>query len=153
MKRSNASLLLSMFAVFASGIGVGAFGYHSYTVTSVAATTGAQQPKRTPEQWRKIYVEELRTRLQLDDTQLSGLNTILDDTRSQFNALKNRQKQEADQLRQQIRSDQTDKVNAMLNPVQREEYARFREERDRKMKAEQAAREQAAKAQTGKAGN
>jgi hypothetical protein len=156
VKRSQLGMLLSMFAVFASGICVGAFGYHSYTVKTVAATTGTQPPKRTPEEWRKIYVEELRSRLQLDGKQITDLNTILDDTRSQFHALKNRQKQEADQLREQIRSDQTNKVRAMLKPEQRDEYEKFRDERDRKMKADMAAREQAekaAKAQAGKAGN
>jgi hypothetical protein len=151
-------MLLSMFAVFASGICVGAFGYHSYTVKTVVATTGTQQPKRSPDEWRRIYVEELRQRLRLDETQVKSLNTILDETRSQFHALKNRQKQEADQLREQIRADQTNKVRAMLLPPQKAEYEKFREERDRKMKADQAAREQAekaqaAKAQAGKAGN
>ena len=151
MKRSQLGMFLSMLAVFASGIGVGALGYHSYTVKTVAATTGSQQPKRTPEEWRKAYVEELRQRLQLDSKQVTNLNTILDDTRSQFHALKNRQKSEADQLRDQIRSDQREKVSAMLNADQRSEYAKFWEERERKMKADQAAREQAAKA--AKAGN
>jgi hypothetical protein len=146
-------MLLSMFAVFASGIGVGALGYHAYSVKTVAATTGGQEPRRSPEEWRKFYVEELSRRLQLDSAQVGSLNSILDDTRNQFHALKNRQKMEADQLRQQIRSDQTDRVRAMLNPAQVVEYEKFREERERKMKADQAAREQAAKAQGSKAGN
>jgi len=151
VKRSSTSILLSTLAIFASGIGVGALGYHSYSVKTVSATTGSQQPRRSPEEWRKAYVEELRQRLQLDAKQVGGLNLILDDTRSQFHALKSRQKKEADQLRDQIRSDQRSKVTAMLKPDQRDEYAKFWEERDRKMKADQAAREQAAKA--GKAGN
>jgi hypothetical protein len=151
VKRSSTSILLSTLAIFASGIGVGALGYHSYSVKTVSATTGSQQPRRSPEEWRKAYVEELRQRLQLDSKQVGDLNSILDDTRSQFHALKTRQKQEADQLRDQIRSDQRSKVTAMLKPGQRDEYTKFWEERDRKMKADQAAREQAAK--SGKAGN
>ena len=153
MKRSLVGMLLSMFAVFASGIGVGALGYHAYTVKTVTATTGSQQPRRSPEEWRRHYVEELRQRLHLDAKQVTDLNVILDDTRSQFHALKSRQKKEADQLREQIRTEQTNRVRAMLNPAQRDEYEKFREERERKMKADQAAREQAQKAQAGKAGN
>jgi hypothetical protein len=154
VKRSYTGMLLSMLAVFASGIGVGALGYHSYTVKTVAATTTTQPPRRSPEEWRKAYVEELRQRLQLDAKQVGDLNTILDDTRSQFHSLKNRQKKEADELREQIRSDQRNKVTAMLKPEQRDDYVKFWEERDRKMKADMAAREQAAKAaQAGKAGN
>lgn len=146
-------MLMSLFAVFASGVGVGALGYHSYTVKTVAATTNAQPTRPSPDEWRRRYVEELRQRLQLDTTQVSDLNRILDETRSQFHALKSRQKKEADTLREQIRSEQTSKVRAMLKPTQLGEYEKFREERDRKMKAEQAAREAARAAQSGKAGN
>jgi len=154
VKRSYSGMLLSMLAVFASGIGVGALGHHLYTVKTVSATTSVQPPKRTPEEWRRIYVSEMQQRLQLDEKQLTGLNTILDDTRTQFHSLKDKQKKESDQLR----AEQTNKIRAMLSPPQRSEYEKFREERDRKMKAEQAAREQAAKeqaskAQAGKAGN
>jgi hypothetical protein len=137
-----------MLAVFASGIGVGALGYHSYTIRTVMAT-----PKRSPEEWRKMYVEDLRQRLQLDAKQVGDLNTILDETRTQFHALRSRQKTEADLLRDQIRMDQRNKVTAMLKPEQRDEYHKFWEERDRKMKAEMAAREQAEKKKSGKAGN
>jgi len=151
VKRSSTGVLLSMLAVFGSGIGVGALGYHSYSVKTVSATTATQQPKRSPEEWRKAYVEELRQRLQLDSKQVGDLNSILDDTRTQFHALRTRQKKEADELRDQIRSEQRNKVTAMLKPVQRDEYTKFWEERERKMKADMAAREKAEKA--GKAGN
>src|SRR4051812_25324084 len=39
VKRSSTGVLLSMLAVFGSGIGVGALGYHSYSVKTVSATT------------------------------------------------------------------------------------------------------------------
>ena len=93
-----------------------------------------------------MYVEELRTRLDLKDGQVTSLNAILDETRNQFHALKAKQKQEADGLR----ASQQEKIRAMLDQSQLAEYEKFREERDRKMKAEQAARDQAAKAQSGK---
>jgi hypothetical protein len=149
VKRSYWGVVLSLVAVFASGIGVGALGYHSYTVKTVAATTLNQPPKLTPQEWRQQYIQELRTRLELQDTQVSGLNAILDETRSRVHELKDRHKHEVDQMR----ADQQNKVRAMLDAKQLAEYEKFREERDRKMKAEQAAREQAEKARAGKAGN
>ena len=116
------------------------------------AATGTQQPRR-PDEWRRNYIEEMRTRLHLDAAQVVSLNAILDETRSEIHALKSRQKKESDQLREEIRAKQTNKVRAMLTPAQVPEYELFREERERKMKADLAAREQAAKAQSGKAGN
>ena len=146
MRRSQLSIVLSMFAVFGSGIAVGAYAYHSYTVKTVKAT--AESPARkSPEQWRREYVGMLSKRLTLDETQVGSLNSILDDTRRQFTQLKERHKSEADQLKMV----QTNKVRAMLSPTQLSEYERFRDERERKIKAEQAAKEQATKA--AKAGN
>jgi hypothetical protein len=135
-----------MFAVFGSGIAVGAYAYHSYSVKTVKATADGPG-RKSPEQWRREYVGSLTKRLTLDDKQVGSLNAILDDTRNQFKQLKERHKSEADQLKMT----QTNKVRAMLSPTQLAEYERFREERDRNMKAEAAAKEQAAKA--AKAGN
>jgi hypothetical protein len=136
-----------MFAVFGSGIAVGAYAYHSYSLKTVKATAAEGPGRKSPEQWRREYVGLLSKRLTLDEKQVVSLNSILDDTRTQFKQLKERHKSEADQLKMT----QTNKVRAMLNPVQLSEYERFREERDRKMKAELAAKEEAAKA--AKAGN
>jgi hypothetical protein len=135
-----------MFAVFGSGIVLGAYAYHSYTVKTVTATVESPA-RKSPDQWRREYVATLSKRLTLDEQQVGSLNAILDDTRSQFKQLKERHKSEADQLKMA----QTNKVRAMLNPSQLSEYEKFREERDRKVKAELAAKEQATKA--AKAGN
>jgi hypothetical protein len=136
VKRSQLSIVLSMLAVFGSGIVVGAYAYHSYTVKTVKATAGEAPARKSPEQWRREYVAMLAKRLTLDEKQVGSLNSILDDTRSQFKQLKERHKSEADQLK----GAQTDKIRAMLNPTQLAEYEKFREERDRKIKAEQAAK-------------
>ncbi|MBD0326722.1 MAG: hypothetical protein ICV68_09835 [Pyrinomonadaceae bacterium] len=135
------SIVLSMFAVFGSGILVGAYAYHSYSVKTVSATVESPA-RKSPEQWRREYVGMLSKRLTLDEKQVGSLNAILDDTRNQFKQLKDRHKSEADQLK----TTQTNKIRTMLNPTQLAEYEKVREERDRKLKAEQAAKEQSAKA-------
>ena len=43
--------------------------------------------------WRRRYVDAIRTRLNLEQTQLGQLNTILDQTKARFKDLKERQKQ------------------------------------------------------------
>jgi hypothetical protein len=146
VKRSQVSIILSMLAVFCSGILVGGYGYHSYAAQTVSATG---KPPLKPEEWRRKYIEEVRTRVNLDDAQVGSLNLILDETRSRFRDLKERQKQEQKKETDRIRSEQNEKVRAMLKPEQRPEYDRFREEREQRMK-EQAAKDQAAKQQSGK---
>ena len=84
-----------MFAVFGSGIVVGAYGYHSYTAKTVSAT--AKRPKRDPEEWRRKYVDGLRTRVKLDESQVSSAE--LDPGRDQARVSRTeetRQKQETD---------------------------------------------------------
>ena len=53
MKRSQLGIILSLFAVFGSGIVVGAFGYHSYTAKTVSATV--RPPKRNPRSGEKVH--------------------------------------------------------------------------------------------------
>jgi hypothetical protein len=145
VKRSQLGVILSLFAVFGSGIVVGAFGYHSYTTKTVSAIAQPPAKRDTPEEWRRKYIHELHTRLNLDDSQLGQLNAILDDTRERFKVLKERQKQETDE----VRAGHTEKVRAMLRPDQVPEYQKFRDERDQRTR-EQAAKEKAAKEQAAK---
>ena len=145
MKRSQLSIILSMFAVFGSGIVVGAYGYHSYTAKTVSATAKAPA---NPEEWRRRYVDEIRTRVKLDESQVGSLNTILDETRARFKDAKERHKLEQKAETDRIRAEQNDKIRSLLSATQMPEFDRFREERELRMK-EQAAKEAAAK-QAGK---
>ena len=139
MKRSHINVILSLLAVFGSGIAVGAFAYHSYTTKTVSARVDGPV-KRDPQEWRRQYLEEISSRLQLDPTQLGHLNGILDETRARFKGLKERHKKEIDD----VKAAQTEQIRSILTPAQEPEYDKFREERERRMK-EIAAREQAAK--------
>ncbi len=96
--------------------------------------------KRDPQEWRRQYLEEISSRLQLDPTQLGHLNGILDETRARFKGLKERHKKEIDD----VKAAQTEQIKSILTPVQKPEFDKFREERERRMK-EITARQQAAK--------
>lgn len=129
MKRSSLTVALSMLAVFLSGALVGAFGHRLYAVRSVSAVVPPAKP--SPEDWRRREVNELRTRLNLEQTQVSRLDEILDHTRDRFQSMRERTRPEAEQIRQDQRSD----IRAILNDSQRLEYEKILQERDKKRAA------------------
>lgn len=126
MKKSSLAITLSMLAVFGSGAVVGALGHRLYMVRTVNAGVPAP-PRLTPEQWRQKYMGELTSRLKLDQNQVSSINNILDDTRDQYKAVKDRGKTEMEA----IHTRQVERISALLSPVQKTEYDKFRDERDR----------------------
>lgn len=131
MRRSNLALALSLLVVFASGVVVGVVGdrYLRGTGRTVKAT-------RSPEEYRRAYVEEMNRRLKLTPEQLEGLNRILDETREQFRQLREKQRPEIKALQDA----QTARINALLTPEQQEEYARMRKEREERRKQEEKKR-------------
>ncbi len=126
MSLSRLTIALYVGAIFGSGVVVGVFGHRLYTVNSVDAKTAG----RNPDEWRKRYVSEMKSRLKLRDDQLTQLNTILDETRDRVRAAKDRMHPEMEAIRQQ----QIQKVRAILDPAQVSEYDRMRAERERNMK-------------------
>lgn len=133
MKRSHLQIAFSLLAVFISGAVVGGFGYHLYTVKAVTLANSQNPPRLTPEEWRKKYVSEMRTRLQLSDDQASQLNATLDKTRGLYDEAKQRHKVELDG----IHDEQVHNIRAMLSPVQATEYDKARAEREARRKLQQ----------------
>src|SRR3954452_16983223 len=93
MKRSNCHVALSLLAVFISGVVVGAFAFRLYTVRTIEAAAPS-----TPEAYRRKYVNEMKNRLTLDDSQTLRLNQILDQTRATAAEVKLRYKPELDRI-------------------------------------------------------
>lgn len=128
MKRSAASLALSLVLVFVSGVAVGALGHRSLQQTEQKK----DRRPRTPEEYRQAYLAELKSRLKLTGDQVKKLDTILDETREKYRQL--REKQRPDM--KAIQDTQTSEINAMLSAEQQAEYAKMRREREEKRKAE-----------------
>ena len=126
MRRSTWSVGAYLFLVFSSGIAVGGFGHYLYTVKSVSATT-----RKSPDEQRKRYVDELRTRLKLTSEQVTELNEIMDTTHEQFRVLREKHKPEM----KAIREEQVDKIRGILEKSQRDDYEAWRKERDEKAAA------------------
>src|SRR4051812_12947738 len=121
MKKSSLAVTLSMLAVFASGSVVGALGHRLYMVRTVIAGVENPQKRETPEEWRRKYMSELTNRLKLDQNQVAQVNTILDETRDQYRAVKERAKPEMEA----IHKHQVERVSALLSSQQKTEYDRF----------------------------
>ena len=127
MKRTSFTVALYLLLVFVSGIAVGGFGYHLLKARSVSATTNRP---RTPDEYRRRYTEEMRTRLNLTPDQVGQLNTILDETRARWDEFRQRTKPETKAIQQE----QTNKVRSILTDVQRSEYDKMLAERESRMR-------------------
>jgi hypothetical protein len=122
--RSRYSVAVYLVLVFASGILVGAVSHRLYVTTTVSAT--AQQP-RTLDEVRKKYLDEIRSKVGVNELQLASVNQILDDTKRKFDDLKRKEKP----LHDAIQQEQVDAISALLSPKQKIAYDDWRAERAR----------------------
>ena len=130
MNVSRKSIALYVALVFVSGAVLGVFGDRLYNATVVNGSIGGPDKGKNPEEFRKKMVAEWQKRLTLSDEQVTKLNIILDETRSQFHEAR----QKMDPEMQAIRHGQQDKIRAMLKPEQRAEYEKMLQEREKREK-------------------
>ena len=126
MKRSHLSITLSMLAVFLSGGLVGALGHRLYTAKSVYSA----EPRRSPAEHRQRYLNDMKARLSLSDSQTSKLDGILENTRQRFHDFNQKHKSELSG----IHEEQVREIRAMLEPHQLGPYEEYRKERERRRK-------------------
>jgi hypothetical protein len=113
-----------MALVFACGGVVGAFAFRLYTVSGVSANVG----QRNPEEFRKRFMADLKSRLRLNDDQAAKLNGIMDETRMRVRAARVTIEPEL----QKIRDDQKQRISELLTPDQQAEWQKILDERQRK---------------------
>lgn len=131
MLRSKWSAVLYLVLVFLSGALVGGFSYRLYSVNTVTAGV----PQRVdPVEWRKRYMDEMRTRVHTTADQEAQINQILDETGAAFAQIRDRERQEY----QNEQNAQIAKIFELLHPDQRALYATLRAEREARRKAQQA---------------
>ena len=119
MPRSRFSLLAYLLLVFLSGVVVGAVGHRLYTAREVRAV---RRPA-SPDEYRRRYMEDMRTRLTLTEEQVRKVDAILDETRDRFRA-----------EFKTIQDDQRQKIDAVLTPEQSAEYDKMQKEREERRK-------------------
>lgn len=127
MKRSNFTIAFYLLLVFAGGVAVGGFGHRLYTVKAVSATTN----RKTPDDYRRAYMTEMKQRLRLSDAQAVSVETVLDATRDEYRAFRERTKPEMEK----IQANQTTGIRGILSDEQMREYDKMRAEREAKRKS------------------
>jgi hypothetical protein len=130
MRPATLKAALYLLAVFLGGAAAGATAYHVYQAQEVSAVS----PRPSPEEFKKKYVEEMRTRLNLDEEQVRNLRDIMEATRARFTAVKAKHKPELEAIQAQ----HVNEIRLMLNPGQRQEYEKMRQEREERKRQESA---------------
>jgi hypothetical protein len=125
MKRLNLSVIIYLCLVFLSGALLGWIGYGLYNSRSVDAARKANPC--TADAVRHRYIEEMRTRLKLRAPQVEKLTAILEETHQRFKILREKWKPEVKLLQEE----QANEIRAMLDNVQRAEYEKVRQEREK----------------------
>jgi len=126
MRRSNLATLLYLAIVFASGAVVGGFAVRLYLANSVSAIV--QNPPRVNHaELRRQYIQEMQNRLHLSADQVTQLQQICDAT-----------SQHMHEMHKSIDDEHVRKVDAILNDSQKAEYAKMRDEREKRRLAQQA---------------
>jgi len=120
--KASRSAAFYLFLTFVSGTAVGAFGLWLYNTQSVSASKSGSRS----EMYRKQYLSEMNTRLKLAPEQLQKLTAILDATQQLYRELNEKHKPEY----QAIQQHQTQQVESILDPAQREEYHKILKERE-----------------------
>jgi hypothetical protein len=127
MQRNNLTTGLYLLLLFFSGVAVGGFGLHLYT-----KTVNASVNPRNPDEFRRRYIAELRTRLKLTDDQMQQLGPILDETRRRHHELMDKHRPEF----KAIQDEQVRKIRAILTESQQAEYTKLLEEREKQRQRE-----------------
>jgi hypothetical protein len=136
MKRTTLSTGLYILLVFLSGAVVGAFAHRLYVVNTVVSAK--------PDEVRRKHLEELRTRLSLNDEQVAQYNAILDSTKARYHEVKQRWDDQAKQAAKPelkaISEDQIQKVKSILSEPQRAEYEKYLAERQKRRQQNSSAK-------------
>jgi uncharacterized membrane protein len=125
MPKSKLVVSLYVVVVFLSGVLVGGASYRLYSVTTVTGVHN--RSNRSPEDFRRRYVEDMRGRMKLNDQQVTRLQQILDGTRDRFKQLRETTQPQYDA----IQAGQVDQIRAMLDDPQKALYEQWRQEREK----------------------
>jgi hypothetical protein len=125
MKRNQWTASLMAVLLFCCGAAVGALAHRYYTSTAVNA--------KTAEDFRHHYVSEMRSKLSLTPSQVTQLETILDETKAKFKAV--RDSYHPAMLK--IKEEQVSRVKSILTPRQIPIYERLVAEREQRMRIDE----------------
>jgi len=123
MPRTRISIALYLFLVFASGILVGIVSFRLYATN----TASANNSPRSMSEFRKRYLDGMRTKVGASEAQIVEITRTLDETKRKFDALAAQEQP----LHDRIQQDHIDAIKALLTDQQRIAYDNWRAERER----------------------
>jgi hypothetical protein len=124
MPRSRLTIALYLILVFASGILVGVVSHRLYATTSTASANNSPQ---TVAEFRRRYLEGMKTEVGASEAQLVEIGKILEDTKEKVDELAAAEKP----LHDKIQQDHIDQIKELLSPQQRIAYENWRAARER----------------------
>jgi hypothetical protein len=130
MPKSKFSAFLSLLLVFVSGSVVGALAHRLYMVKT-AYSGSAPSPRRPdPEEVRRRIVSDLKSKVHLDNEQVTALNRMMDETNDSWHKMQKKLNVELRGMRDQ----EWQKFREVLRPDQQSLYDQWRTERDAEMR-------------------
>jgi uncharacterized protein YnzC (UPF0291/DUF896 family) len=124
LSRSRITIALYLVLVFASGILVGVESHRLYATTSTARANNSPQ---NMSEFRRRYLDGMKTQVGVSDTQLAQINNILEDTKKKVNELAALEKP----LHDRIQQEHIDQIKDLLSPQQKIAYDNWRAARER----------------------
>lgn len=124
MPRSRLTIALYLILVFASGILVGVVSHRLYATTSTASANNSPQ---TVTEFRRRYLEGMKTEVGVSPAQLVEIGKILEDTKKKVDELAAAERP----LHDKIQQDHIDQIKELLSPQQRVAYENWRAARER----------------------
>jgi uncharacterized protein YnzC (UPF0291/DUF896 family) len=125
LSRSRITIALYLVLVFASGILVGVESHRLYATTSIARAKNG--PPQNMSEFRRRYLDGMKTQVGVSATQLTQINNILEDTKNKVDELAALEKP----LHDRIQQEHIDQIKDLLNPQQKAAYDSWRAARQR----------------------
>jgi hypothetical protein len=123
MPRTRISIAIYLFLVFASGIMVGLVSYRLYATN----TASANNTPRSMTEFRKRYLDGMRTKVGASEAQIAAITRELDETKRKYDALA----AEEQPLHDKIQQEHINEIKALLTDQQKIAYDNWRAERER----------------------
>ncbi len=145
MPRAKLTAALYLLVVFLSGAMVGAFVHRLYMVKTVLSTNVDPTPRRPgPADWRKHFIDDMRSKVKVDEQQVSQLGQIFDQSGDEMRELHAKRKPEDQRRRaedQALQNQMVEKINAILREDQKPLYQQLRAEREAERERERKRRQ------------
>ncbi len=126
MKPNQMKAALLALLLFGCGAAIGALGHRYYAAEEVSAKTSS-------ESFRQRYIGEMKSKLGLSSAQIDQLESILDDTKAKYRAVR----ESYHPAMVKIKEDQVRRVKSILNPGQIAAYDQLVADRERRWSEQQ----------------